>query len=138
MESVTLLFFIILLIPGLWLVFTFRRDIKQRRWEEEEQARIEQERAIHVSAQRRFSRRPAPGDARLPVETAPPAPANNGAAPEEQAASTDWSSVRLESWQDLTSSNMGAAFEIFLHETEQLSEDIMTSQIDEAFEKFQG
>ena len=131
MEGGIVLFFIIIFIPGLWLVFNFRREIKQRLWFEERRL-MEQERAIRASARRYF----APGHARLPVDIAPPAPPISGAERVEKSISTDSSSVQLESWQDLTASNMGAAFEIFLRETAHPSEWIMTSQIDEAFEKF--
>lgn len=140
METGVVLFFIILFVPGLWLVFSFRRDIKQRLWFEE-QRRIEHERAreTRTSARRRSSRRSAPvDDARLPVEIVPPAPAHRGAEPTEKATATDGSSGQMESGQDLTVSTMGAAFEVFLHETTSPSEDVTPSQVDEAFEKFRG
>ena len=134
MESGIFLFFIILFIPGLWLVFSLRREIKHRLWFEEQRL-IEQERAAHIAALRRS----ATGHARLPVEIALPVPPHSGAeTAEKEATHTDLSGVQAESWQDLTASNVGAAFEIFLHETAQSSEWIMTSQIDEAFEKFMG
>lgn len=88
METGVVIFFIILFVPGLWLVFSFRRDIKQRRWVEEER-RAERERATRNSALRRSSRRPAPGDDRLPVDIAPPAHANRGAETAEKAAAPD-------------------------------------------------
>ena len=131
MDSGIFLFFIILLVPGLWLVFSFRRDIRQRLWFEEQWRIEQQQRAIRIPAPCR-----PPGHARTPVETAPRAPASRGAKPAEKPTPTDESSVYLESWQDFTASNMGAAFEIFLRETTHPADDIMTSEIDEAFEKF--
>lgn len=139
METGVVVFFIILFVPGLWLVFRFRQDIKQRLWFEE-QRRIEHERArsTRTPARHRSPRRSAPDDVPLPVEIAPPATARTGAETAEKAASTDGSSSQRESGRDLTASKVGAAFEIFLNETTSPDEDVTPSQVDEAFEKFRG
>jgi hypothetical protein len=137
MEGGIFLFFIILLVPGLWLVFSFRREVKQRLWYEE-QRRMEQKRATSISALGRSSRRSAPGHTRLPVEIALAELDRRGASSSEKTVSTGRSDVQRDSWQDLTVPIMGAAFESFLRQTSRPSEDITTSQVNEAFEKFLG
>jgi hypothetical protein len=137
MENGVFVFFIILFVPGLWLVFSFRREIRQR-LSYEEQRRIEHERATRISVLHRPSRPSPSGHARLPVEIAPPTLENRVAAHSEKVPATDWSSAQRDSRQDITASNIGAAFEIFLDATPPPSEEITTTQIDDAFEKFVG
>ena len=135
MELSGIIFFLALLIPGLWLILSIRQEINQRKWLDE-QHRLEQERVAAMSARRRSSRRYAQPHAGSSVEGVSPAMASTEPALAHQDASHDWSSAQEDSWQNLTDSHVGAAFESFLRLSPRSAEGFTTSQIDEAFEKF--
>jgi hypothetical protein len=142
MELGVILFFLILMIPGCWLILGFRRIVRQREWLDEqqriEQQRIEQQRINAMSVRRRSSgASSAQGHSGAPVEDAAPAVASTEPALAHEAASGDWSDAQAEdSWQDLNSSHIGTAFESFQHRTTHSSERFTPSQVDDAFEKF--
>jgi hypothetical protein len=143
MEMSIIIFVTILLIPGIWLIVVIGREFKQREFLQE-QRRIEHERIASRSAflrpaSRRFAARPI-------VSTVEPnAPARGSAvatpAQPDEAASQDssYADASNSSWQDLTASHVGTAFESFQDAipTETPPDDTTTtSQVDEAFEKF--
>lgn len=135
MDLIAVLFVVALLIPGLFLVLIIGREFKRREWFTHEQ-RIEQELAARRAALRRISRRPA---ARPVGSTVEPLAYETGsaAAPVKEAVDQEARSAQGDSWQDLTASHIGAAFESFLSAIPQPRSNIITtSQVDEAFEKF--
>jgi hypothetical protein len=137
MELSVILFFILLMIPGCWLILSIRQEINERKWLNEQQ-RIEQERMAAMSVRHRSARRSAWGHAGAPGVGVSPATVSTEPPLAHQDASKGWSGAQADSWQDLTDSHVGAAFESFLRLSPRSSEGFTTSQIDEAFEKFLG
>jgi hypothetical protein len=122
MELSVLIFFLALLIPGFWLIFTIGREYRRREGFNQ-QWRIEQERAAYLAVLRRAPLRSA----------ALPSP------PMVEPSAPGSSSAQGDSWQDLTASNLVIAFESFQSAIPQPpSEQFLIPQIDEAFEKFMG
>ena len=140
MDLIAILFVVALLIPGLYLILIIGREFKRREWFTHER-RIEQELAelaARRAALRRISRRSAASPTGSTI--APLAyESGSAAAPvrADEAVNQDSRSAQGDSWQDLTASHIGAAFESFLSAIPQpRSNVITTSQVDEAFEKF--
>jgi hypothetical protein len=122
MELSVVIFFVALMIPGFWLIFTIGREYRRREGLHE-QLRIEQERAAHISALRRAPSRSA----------ARPSP------PTVEPAAPGSSSAQGDSWQDLTASHLLTVFENFQRATPHSPpEQFLIPQVDEAFEKFMG
>jgi hypothetical protein len=138
MELSIVIFFFILLIPGLWLVLSIGREFRQREVLNE-QRRIEQERVAHLVARRRAPSRSAPHRTHPTVEpfaqatavsVAPPAPVNEAAAGGE-------SSAQGSSRTNMRTPQPETAFEGFLSATPPPpSDQFGISRLDEAFEQF--
>lgn len=140
MEMSIIIFVTILLIPGIWLVVVLGREFKQREWLQD-QRRIEQERIASRSSMRRPLRPSAAHPTSSTAEPIAPERVNSAPARPEEAASQDSSDAQASasSWQDLTASQVGTAFESFHDElpTQLPPDDTATAaQVNEAFEKF--
>jgi hypothetical protein len=136
MELAIFIFFIVLLLPGLWLVLDFRREIKDREWGVEQQ-RIEHERIAAMATMRRRSYRHSVQARTLSaVETLQPAETTNKAAPARNDVSLDARRTPADIWREMDTSHLDTAFENFLNATSHPCDTLTTSQISEAFEKF--
>src|ERR1044071_3981761 len=124
MEPSVFIFFILLLIPGFWLIFSVRNLIKQRE-RLDDSYRIEQERIKSLTQRRRISRRPVQDHEETHVKEASPA-----------VASVNSDAQTLDSLQNLNDAQPGAALESFLMPETPSSDIFTTSQVNEAFEKF--
>jgi hypothetical protein len=114
MELSIVLFFFMLLIPGLLMILNVRREFKRQEWLDE-QRRLEHERNAVRSAGRRPPRSSAPDDYARSSGEAGTAPAGQGLA---------------------VSSHLGAALEHYLRAKPLPVAEVKQSHIDEAFEKF--
>ena len=138
MELTILIFFILLMLPGLWLVLNFRREIKEREWNAERR-RIEHERIATMAAmqQRRSARPLVAAQTRSAVATPQPAATGNApASTSDDVASFDASPAPADMWREMDTSHLDMAFENFLNATSHPCDTLTTSQISEAFEKF--
>lgn len=138
MELSIILFFMILLVPGLWLVLSIGREFKQRQ-ELNDQRRIEHERAAYISTRRRAPSRSVAPPEYPTVETFAQEATASVIAPvaDNETAHQGSSGARGGSRHDRTTPHTGTAFEQFLSATPHApSDQFLTSQVDEAFEQF--
>ncbi|HEX8652737.1 MAG TPA: hypothetical protein VF708_18115 [Pyrinomonadaceae bacterium] len=137
MEMAVILFFIVLLIPGLWLILTVQGMIKGRERLEEEW-RIERERINWRPLRRRISRRPVQEHNGSPAEEL----ASKFASAEQALQAREAASVQsskaqaADPWHDFNASQLSMAFESFLLSESPSTDLLTTSQINEAFDKF--
>ena len=137
MEMAVILFFIVLLIPGLLLILTVQSMIKGRERLEEE-CRLERERINSRALRRRVSRRSVHEHDSAPAEEL----ASKFASTEQALQAHEDASVQsskaqaADPWQDLNASQLSMAFESFLLSESPATDPFATSQINEAFEKF--
>ena len=137
MEMTVILFFIVLLLPGLWLILTVHSMIKGRERLEEE-CRIERERINSRSLRRRISRRSVHERVGAPAEDL----ASKFASTEQALQAHEDASVQsskaqaADPWYDFSASQLGVAFESFLLSESPSTDLFTTSQINEAFDKF--
>ncbi|MGB7921875.1 MAG: hypothetical protein WCF57_01390 [Pyrinomonadaceae bacterium] len=131
MEMSIFIFFLALLIPGIWLVLVIGREFKRREGFSDQQ-RIEQEHAAYLAARRRVPLRSAAHTAQTPASPVAASMAK------EATAKSSSSAQEGGSRQDATPLGNGTAFENLLGATSQqpASDQFKSSQLEEAFEKF--